>query len=169
MRKIDEINQRIAALEKYIDYLSQTESVFAKGDYVKIEMPGSRNDGSIAVVVGVGAFETTHDNGDISIEPILLNIIVGENAKKHVAGKPQYLAKATVEEVKWAKIGRKVNEYRVGDIIDYDNRHPKELYEVSHVEKDEVYFFCDEFGKETEYMPNYSKDIKLIAPAESRF
>lgn len=85
---------------------------------------------------------------------------------------------ATAEEVakhreteKWAKIGRKPNEYKVGDIIEYGaygkfGKIPK-YRKVAKIDGNEVRYFEDKYKNETEWMPADSESIRLIAPVES--
>lgn len=75
------------------------------------------------------------------------------------------------EELKWAKLGRKVNEYKPGDIIEYGQSGnytvPAQLYVVAKIVSNQVHFYDDSHGQETEYMLSNSSSIRLIAPVES--
>lgn len=77
------------------------------------------------------------------------------------------------ETAKWAKIGRKVTEYRKGDIIEYgcygEYTMPPRFFKVSEIIGNDVRFFSNDHGNETEYMPSDSQSIRLVAPVESLF
>ncbi len=70
---------------------------------------------------------TEDDESDI---PFYCDVLSGELAKKSIWMHESKLVLATQTEVtaskeaetKWAKIGRKVDEYKVGDIVAYDDR-----------------------------------------------
>ncbi|MFP3684271.1 hypothetical protein SB847_11005 [Bacillus sp. SIMBA_026] len=70
------------------------------------------------------------------------------------------------EEAKWAKIGRKVGEYRVGDIF----RSPKgALFEITRID-DRLFFsirFTDIEGDDDGY--SREANLTLITPVEARF
>jgi len=75
---------------------------------------------------------------------------------------------ATKEEVKWLNIGRKVNEYKVGDIVkvlSYNFGHAVGTFvEITSVKEDVV------SAKTANAIYTYKPDrLELIAPVESRF
>lgn len=79
----------------------------------------------------------------------------------------------SAEEAKWAKIGRKPNEFKKGDIIECGShgqfKTPKCLYEVSRIDDDKVYFYDNSYGCGEGFMHSSSESIRLISPVESLF
>lgn len=71
------------------------------------------------------------------------------------------------EALKWAKLGRKVNEYKKGDIISYEYKAPIRYFSVTRIDGDRVYFNSHDFGNSEEYVPKNHPSIKLVAPVES--
>ncbi|MCY7451822.1 hypothetical protein MCZ47_16400 [Bacillus altitudinis] len=83
----------------------------------------------------------------------------------HDFAKPSSLEEVSAEEeeeAKWAKIGRKVDEYKVGDIAKY--RSDGEICEVIKVEG-----YITMMTAKHGYCPELLEDIELITPVEARF
>lgn len=78
-----------------------------------------------------------------------------------VAAAKEAEAKRSIES-KWAKIGRKVGEYKVGDIAKY--RSDGEICEVTKVEG-----YITMMTAKHGFCPELSEDIELITPVEARF
>lgn len=73
----------------------------------------------------------------------------------------------SAEEAKWAKIGRKVNEFKKGDVVQVEAKGKKRLYTVTQAVGNSVYFDCDLYGSKEEW--NHAHDMTLVAPVESLF
>lgn len=160
-----------AEAEQYERELAK--ATFSVGDYVKIVKSQRNNEGVIGIITETGAIATQMVDGTITTQPILLKHLTGKESGTLSAGPADHIIKAADEEVKWAKIGRKVNEYRKGDIIEYgcDGEYtmPPRFFKVSEIIGNDVRFFSNDHGNETEYMPSDSQSIRLVAPVESLF
>ncbi len=145
------------------------------------------------IVVITGDSEIAHVENEIGDIGKITKVDNDETAKVHVAGKrnefnyvgfedmrpataeeiAQYekavadAEKRKAEEVKWAKLGRKVDEYKKGDIISYEYKAPIRYFIVTRIDGDRVYFNSRHFGNSEEYMPKNHPSIKLVAPVEA--
>ncbi|MEC2215082.1 hypothetical protein [Bacillus velezensis] len=97
-------------------------------------------------------------NGSGCATPDQLEILTEEEAAE--------IERQQAEEAKWAKIGRKIGEYRVGDIL----RSPKGvLFEITRID-DRLFFsigFTDVEGDDDGY--SREANLTLIMPVEARF
>ncbi|MCA6607487.1 hypothetical protein [Bacillus safensis] len=84
---------------------------FSVGDYAKVV--GDTHYSDIVGGAIVKITDLADEDGDLRIE------LVGDGDYDYA--KPSSLEKVSAEEAKWAKIGRKVGEYRKGDIVAYDD------------------------------------------------
>lgn len=85
---------------------------FSVGDYAKVVGDTYHSDIDGGAIVKIT--NLVDEDGDLRFK------LVGDGAYDYA--KPSSLEKVSAEEVKWAKIGRKVDEYKVGDIVAYDGR-----------------------------------------------
>lgn len=76
--------------------------------------------------------------------------------------KPSSLEKVSAEEAKWAEIGRKVDEYKVGDIVRY--RNDGEICEVVQLK-----YGIGCLTKEHGICEEDPSTIELVTPVEARF
>ncbi|MGM0966992.1 MAG: hypothetical protein ACQEWR_00320 [Bacillota bacterium] len=92
----------------------------------------------------------------------------------HDYAKPSSLEKVSAEEAKWAKIGRKVGEYRKGDIVAYDDPHwfgnsgIGEVAEGTYMAYQVRVASTDRGGFKNEFYLNKDR-VTLITPVEARF
>jgi hypothetical protein len=147
-------------------------SKFSEGDYIKIVKSYRGLEGRIARITG-GLFGNEYSIEHIpSLNDGNMYKINGGNA---VLATDEEVAQAKAEqalkelEAKWAKIGRKPNEFKKGDIVRYIGGGSLkgelvEVYEVVSDIKTKVKW-ASKYGICTEL----NKDIELIAPVEYRF
>lgn len=137
---------------------------FSVGDYAKVVGDTYHRD-----IVGGAIVKITDladGDGDLRFE------LVGDGDCDYA--KPSSLEKVSAEEAKWAKIGRKVDEYKVGDIVAYDD--PKwfgneGFGEVIHDTNENNYTRVDATsngGSRSGYYLD-SEKLTLITPVEARF
>ncbi|MMZ45519.1 hypothetical protein D1872_71200 [compost metagenome] len=74
------------------------------------------------------------------------------------------LERIDAETAKWASIGRKVNEYKAGDVVQYITDH-QEIVTVTQVGENYVQVKTIGYGHCSERL----SDIKLVTPVEQRF
>lgn len=144
-------------------YEKVSEQPLKVGDYAKtlaLSRHGSINQDAIVEIVGYGEVSTDHFNCRCAI--------TGHTGLY----KPEQLVKATEEEVKqaqdvakWAKLGRKPNEYKEGDLVKItEYQHGANLGSIVEVTKVKV--------KGVDYGTiGYGADfgcIELVATVESR-
>ncbi|MFW0909671.1 hypothetical protein [Bacillus altitudinis] len=140
------------------------------GDYAKVvEDDGLWN-------VSKGDLVKVSDD-DRSMRPFHCDILRGEFAGQLTWLRESDLVLATEAEVavakeaeakrsieaKWAKIGRKVDEYKVGDLVKYLS--DGEICEVGKITDRKVMCSTEEYG----LCGELPKDITLITPVEARF
>lgn len=84
----------------------------------------------------------------------------------HDFAKPSSLEEVSAEEeeVKWAKIGRKVGEYKVGDVVQF-----KDAYEAIGVVEGVGARLLGVRMPDGAYQSPYKNDVTLITPVEARF
>lgn len=82
------------------------------GDYVKVV--GDTYNSDIVRGAIVKITDLADGDGDLRFE------LVGDDYYDYA--KPSSLEKVSAEEAKWAEIGRKVGEYKKGDVVAYDDR-----------------------------------------------
>lgn len=137
---------------------------FSVGDYAKVVGDTYHSD-----IVGGAIVKITDladSAGDLRFE------LVGDD--DYDFAKPSSLEKVSAEEVKWAKIGRKVDEYKVGDIVAYDDRRwfgNSGIGEVTKATNENNYTRIGATGNggiRSGYYLNPEK-LTLITPVEARF
>ncbi|NGM81245.1 hypothetical protein G5B47_02330 [Paenibacillus sp. 7124] len=143
---------------------------FAKGDKVRLISGGETSglcDYATGGVYTVNAPKSPYDNGKVQITG---------GGQRYGYAKPEELEKLTAEEAsaiekerveteKWAKIGRKVNEYKTGDIVQYVTAGYSAVVPVIEVVSDGVKVKTVDYGVCTERYDS----VKLIVPVEQRF
>ncbi|MED3649986.1 hypothetical protein [Heyndrickxia sporothermodurans] len=154
----ESVNRTPANVKVYAPVAKQAEPLKV-GDYV-VPLPES-NDiyGITNTEMKLAKVGEIHDDGGIQIE-----IVAHENSKEIGGGydvDAEYFRKATDEEARWAKIGRKPNEFKKGDIVcgptdearftvlsDYEIASGKVIFETG----------CESLS-----------EVQLITPVEARF
>ncbi|MGI1828739.1 hypothetical protein ACRPLG_02585 [Bacillus safensis] len=134
------------------------------GDYAKVV--GDTYNSDIVRGAIVKITNLADGDGDLRFE------LVGDDYYDYA--KPSSLEKVSAEEVKWAEIGRKGNEYKVGDIVSYDDPQwfeNKGIGEVTEASDEDDYtgvVATDNGGRRIKYylLP---KKLTLITPVEARF
>ena len=138
------------------------------GDYAKVV-----DEGEISITGDIVKI-TEDDHGYI---PFRCDVITGKGAGDYFWARESELVHATEAEVavakeaeakrsieaKWAKIGRKVDEYKVGDLVKYLS--DGEICEVGKITDRKVMCSTEEYG----LCGELPKDITLITPVEARF
>ena len=161
-----DIEKRVAELERRLAAIEQSErdeeNELEIGDYV-VPLPESDDEYSVTNTDMYAAKVTDFDNGRI-----LIKIAAHKDEQKvgwECTVKPKYFRKATNEETRWAKIGRKPGEFKKGDIVrvidSCGGRLVKGgLYEISGHEENTEYVTLDGI--------NWFAEFELVAPVESR-
>lgn len=149
------------------------------GDYAKVV------DEEEISITGYIVKITEDDRGNV---PFRCDVITGKGAGDYFWAREHELVLATEDEVaaakeaeakrsveeKWAKIGRKVGEYRVGDIVAYDdqcwfgNSGIGEVVEGTYMNYQVRVAATDRGGFKNEYYLQKSR-VALITPVEARF
>jgi hypothetical protein len=168
-RRVIELERRLDALERLAvgsevtDEALKTESApkFEVGDFV-VALPEADD------IYGVTTTETklgkvTHvfSDGDIDVEVIAHTDEVQVGEEFVVTSK--YFRKATDEEIRWAKIGRKPGEFKKGDIV----RYKKAVTDVLSVTDDLVTINQRTYGGV--FYQTKNDNLTLIVPVEQRF
>jgi hypothetical protein len=185
--RIAKLERRIAALEgrgngavvedqpKYIKVTDREPRV---GDYVKFdEAPRSYlTAGKYYEIVEIDDFgdpqiiDNDGDEFDTYGFEFEVYELVAEGAPKFEVGDAEDLAKATDEEIRWAKIGRKPGEFKNGDIVRVikDRPHGSEK-RIGDIDEITIYNEPDSFcvGEGAGWMSR--SDVELICPVEHRF
>lgn len=177
----DDVNDPHHWDEEYYDLFRKKHTRLKVGDYAKVV------DSSEYTRVAEGAIvRITKDDG--SRCPFYCDILSGERegdsgwmeyhvlvpaTEDEVAAAKEAEAKRSIE-AKWAKIGRKVDEYKVGDIVAYNELAGFGNEGLGKVIEDST---CNSFPKigaidgcgdlEEYYVPRLS--LTLITPVEARF
>ncbi|MGG4171348.1 hypothetical protein ABEW20_06130 [Bacillus safensis] len=149
------------------------------GDYAKV-----LDEGEISITGDI--VKITED--DRGIIPFRCDVITGKGAGDYFWAQESELVLATEDEVaaaketevkraneaKWAKIGRKVDEYKVGDIVAYDdpywfeNKGFGEVIDGTDSDGDTLVEAVDHRGDiDCNYL--VSEKLTLITPVEARF
>lgn len=137
---------------------------FSVGDYAKVV--GNTHFSDIVGGAIVKITDLADEAGDLRFE------LVGEYDYDYA--KPFSLEKVSAEEAKWAKIGRKVDEYKVGDIVAYDDvewyKHGEFGEVVAETDEDNYILVSsvDYQGKRIRCVSAPEKHT-LITPVEARF
>ncbi|MCP1528567.1 hypothetical protein [Bacillus pumilus] len=137
---------------------------FSVGDYAKVV-----GDTYFSDIVGGAIVKITDladEDGDLRFE------LVGDGDYDYA--KPSSLEKVSAEEEQWAKIGRKVDEYKVGDIVAYDDPAYFKNEGIGEVTADSTYNCGPEIkaiGRSGYYEDWYVRksSLTLITPVEARF
>lgn len=115
------IEERVEELEAEVAQLKALKPKFSVGDYVKIVKSYVGYEGEIAKITGVGEYSTAKGIAEFEIEHIpKKNGLFAVTADQIVKATDDEvtMAKEKAEEIhKWAKIGRKVNEFKKGDVV----------------------------------------------------
>jgi hypothetical protein len=136
------------------------------GDFAKVIQVGHCNEGEIVEILSVDFSE------DYPFDTELINREVGD------CHKSEQLARATAEEVaeakaklaekilaeKWAKIGRKPNEFKVGDAVRY-----KKAFTIVTEVKPEGIVAINQSNHISKNIEVSAEDLTLEFPAEARF
>ncbi|UNY40617.1 hypothetical protein KLEB271_gp58 [Bacillus phage vB_BauS_KLEB27-1] len=137
---------------------------FSVGDYAKVGGDTHHRD-----IVGGAIVKITNladEDGDLRFE------LVGDDDYDYA--KPSSLEKVSAEEAKWAKIGRKVGEYKVGDIVSYADTNWFGNSGIGEVSEGQLLSYqvriaaTDRGGFKNEYYLNKGR-VTLITPVEARF
>lgn len=137
---------------------------FSVGDYAKVV--GNTHFSDIVGGAIVKITDLADEAGDLRFE------LVGDGDYDYA--KPSSLEKVSAEEAKWAKIGRKVDEYKVGDIVAYDDvewyKHGEFGEVVAETDEDNYILVSsvDYQGKRIRCVSAPEKHT-LITPVEARF
>lgn len=134
------------------------------GDYAKVV--GNTYNSDIVGGAIVKITDLEDGDGDFRFE------LVGDDAYDYA--KPSSLEKVSAEEEKWAKIGRKVDEYKVGDIVAYDDRRwfgNSGIGEVIQDTNENNYTRVDATSNGGTRINYYlePETLTLITPVEARF
>ncbi|WP_350303601.1 hypothetical protein [Bacillus pumilus] len=143
---------------------AKLEPKFSVGDYAKVV--GNTYYHSIVRGAIVKITDLADKDGDLRFE------LVGDC--DHDFAKPSSLEKVSAEEAKWAKIGRKVDEYKVGDIVAYDDPayfKNDGIGEVTEDSTDDCGPQITAIGRSGYYEDWYVRksSLTLITPVEARF
>lgn len=144
------------------------------GDYAKVvDADTAQNSGTIPEGSIVKITEDDGSRVPYRIDSLITGVVAW--------AEPAHIVKATDEEVaeakefaKWAKIGRKPNEYKPGDIaevVNSPNASPKGTFvEVKDVDSTVIYAVGWSAVLRRNTMIHYDRtDLKLITPVENRF
>ncbi|MEK4789460.1 hypothetical protein [Bacillus sp. FSL K6-2971] len=173
--------------EKYL-YYSDVYTLFRKkhtrlkvGDYAKVV------DDSGQDAVTKGDFVKITEDDETTL-PFKCDVVIGKSAGGYVWARESDLVHATEAEVtavreaedkrsveaKWAKIGRRVGEYKVGDIVAYDDTNWFGNSGIGEVSEGQLLSYqvriaaTDSVGFKNEYYLNKGR-VTLITPVEARF
>ncbi|MFP3840301.1 hypothetical protein U5N22_08595 [Bacillus safensis] len=171
---------RGVALERSTYVLFRKKHVRLKvGDYAKVV-----DEGEISITGDIVKI-TEDDRGNT---PFRCDVITGKGSGDYFWAQESELVLATEDEVvaaketeakrsteaKWAKIGRKVDEYKVGDIVAYDDPAYFKNDGIGEVTADSTYNCGPEIkaiGRSGYYEDWYVRksSLTLITPVEARF
>ncbi|MEK3887296.1 hypothetical protein [Bacillus sp. FSL K6-3431] len=150
-----------AEIKVYENAVAKAE--FKNGDYARLKTArGSLSGFEVGDIVKVN----TEYNGGSDFE------VSKNNGRVFGYTDASNLEKVSAEEVaeitKWAAIGRKPNEYKIGDIIGYDSIKYRRVVmrAVTKVDGNRAYYYSPNFGEDS--VNNNSDRLTLIAPVESR-
>ncbi|PJI12376.1 hypothetical protein CTV96_09520 [Bacillus altitudinis] len=129
---------------------------FSVGDYAKVVGDTYHSDIDGGAIVKIT--DLADSAGDLRFE------LVGGDDDDYDFAKPSSLEKVSAEEVKWAKIGRKVDEYKVGDIVQF-----KDDYVAIGVVEDVGVRLLSVRMPDEAYQSPYKNNVMLITPVEARF
>jgi len=137
---------------------------FSVGDYAKVVGNTHFSDTVEGAIVKIT--DLADEAGDLRFE------LVGDGDYDYA--KPSSLEKISAEEEKWAKIGRKVDEYKVGDIVAYDDPKWFKNKGFGEVTKESTYDCGPKIkaiGRSGQYEDWHVRksSLALITPVEARF
>jgi hypothetical protein len=167
----------VKATEEEIAEATKLETQFKVGDYVKAVKSNSGHVGKIFVVTKVFTQPEMYNGITYTFEAKSVDerdiYTAYSNDDRSVLATEEEVAaaKAEIEATsKWAKIGRKPNEYKVGDVIGYKFSKNDETisYVIKRIEGIELWFYCDD-EKEDMFIRKDSETIQFIMPVEARF
>lgn len=127
---------------------------FSVGDYAKVVGDTYHSDIVEGAIVKIT--DLADGEGDLRFE------LVGDDDYDYA--KPSSLEKVSAEEAKWAEIGRKVDEYHKGDIVQFKD----DYVAIGVVEDVGVRLLAVRMPDEA-YQSPYKNNVTLIAPIEARF
>ncbi|WP_144482257.1 hypothetical protein [Bacillus pumilus] len=135
------------------------------GDYAKVVDSTEQQNVDVGDIVEI----TKDDRSEI---PFMCEIVAGIGAGSLIWAEESELVLATEAEVaaakeaeaKWAKIGRKVDEYKVGDIVQF-----KDDYVAIGVVEDVGVRLLSVRMPDEAYQSPYKNNVTLITPVEARF
>jgi hypothetical protein len=155
----------------------ESATKFEVGDYV-VPLPESDEEYGVTNtdMYAAKVIEVRSD-GEIVIE------IVAHKDEQEVGWEypvePKYFRKATDEEARWARIGRKPGEFKKGDIVRYTpytgrtchglKDYPGIITEVDDVSNGFIYVKKPEFVKSEYGTASAERELELIVPVEQRF
>ncbi|WP_144492848.1 hypothetical protein [Bacillus pumilus] len=175
----DDVNEPHHWDEEYYDLFRKKHVRLKVGDYAQVV-----DEGEISITGDIVKI-TEDDHGNI---PFRCDVITGKGAGDYFWAQESELVLATEAEVatakeaeakrsieaKWAKIGRKVDEYKVGDIVAYDDRcwfgnsGIGEVSEGTSTNYQVRVAATDRGGVKNEFYLNKGR-VTLITPVEARF
>ncbi|MCA0117398.1 hypothetical protein [Bacillus sp. RSS_NA_20] len=181
VRITDDVNEPHHWDEEYYDIFRKKHTRLKVGDYAKVV------DDSGQDAVTKGDFVKITEDDETTL-PFKCDVVIGKSAGGYVWARESELVLATEAEVaaakeaeakrsieaKWAKIGRKVDEYKVGDIVAYDdpnwfkNEGVGKVVEDIDVDGDIRIDAVDHRGSRELYYLSTEK-LTLITPVEARF
>ncbi|WP_366560741.1 hypothetical protein AB0R69_19920 (plasmid) [Bacillus pumilus] len=177
----DDVNEPHHWDEEYYDIFRKKHTRLKVGDYAKVV------DDSGQDAVTKGDFVKITEDDETTL-PFKCDVVIGKSAGGYVWARESDLVHATEAEVtavreseekrsieaKWAKIGRKVGEYKVGDIVAYDDPAYFKNDGIGEVTADSTYDCGPEIKaigrsgyQECWYVRKSS--LTLITPVEARF
>ncbi|QVY62955.1 hypothetical protein [Cytobacillus gottheilii] len=140
------------------------------GDYAKIVHSVRGLEGTIVMIISTDV--PTHDY-EVEHIPKIDDQLYGADAYQLVRATDEEIAEAKAEAerkaeiARWAKIGRKPNEFKKGDIVRViEDTGANEEGEIVIIAEDGANVYFDECGDKYGCRPHW---FELIAPAESRF
>lgn len=166
--RLAELERRLEALEERMEEATEAESApkFEVGDYV-VPLPESDEEYGITNTdMYFAKVNEVRGDNEIVIE------IVAHKREYEVGGEytvePKYFRKATDEEARWARIGRKPGEFKEGDIVRVIDScggrvEAGTITEVVYIDSDGDFKVRDEDGDD------WYVEAELIVPVEQRF
>lgn len=153
---------RLATAEEVAAYEKAQAPKFAVGDYAKVVKSELGNEGKIVQITDDSEGLQMRKANDDIVPADYLGVPVGDTDVYGFAA--DQLVKATAEEAKWAKLDRKVGEFKKGDIARViEDVYGKKVGKIFEVKRTNKYIVvCDEG-----YRYDVAKHVELIAPVEA--
>ncbi|CAM3633640.1 hypothetical protein [Mesobacillus zeae] len=169
------IEERVATLEKRVDALEPAEEPLKVGDYAKIadhvSYDGYAGAGDIVEIhSNVGGF---YDFRVVKVSDKSDYTLFDSRSLVRATDEEVAEAKAKLESEKWAKIGRKPNEFKVGDIVRVLDGSDSwlsdgDIGEIAQIDTDDVPYRV-KTAEVTDSNWLCVEGIELITPVEARF